>query len=83
MSSRLSLGLALDLPAGYWRSPTSWRHGLRWVSFAGFGTACIAAVSAGAWGLGYFYSTVRPDVRIAALGFGAAYLIPFTFAAGS
>jgi membrane-associated phospholipid phosphatase len=47
----------------------------------GYGTACIAAVSAGAWGLGYVYSTIRPDARIAALAFGAAYLILFTFAA--
>jgi membrane-associated phospholipid phosphatase len=47
----------------------------------GYGMAYIAAVSAGAWGLGYVYSTIRPDARIAALGFGAAYLIPFTFAA--
>lgn len=45
---------------------------------AGYGTAVVIAVSAGAWGLGYLYSTVRPDVRLAALGFAAAYLIPFT-----
>jgi membrane-associated phospholipid phosphatase len=44
----------------------------------GYGTAVVATVSAGAWGLGYFYSTIRPDARLAALGFAAAYLIPFT-----
>ena len=44
----------------------------------GYGTVVVAAVSASAWGLGYLYSTVRPDVRLAALGFAAAYLIPFT-----
>ena len=42
----------------------------------------IAAVSTAAWGLGYFYSTARPDARLAALAFAAAYLILFTFAAG-
>ena len=47
----------------------------------GYGTAWIAAVSAGAWGLGYLYTTARPDARVAALAFGAAYLIPFTIAA--
>jgi membrane-associated phospholipid phosphatase len=49
----------------------------------GYGTLWIAAVSAAAWGLGYVYSTARPDPRLAALAFGAAYLIPFTFAAGT
>jgi membrane-associated phospholipid phosphatase len=49
----------------------------------GYGACSIAAVSAGAWGLGYFYSTVRPDERLAALGFAAAYLILFTFSAGT
>jgi membrane-associated phospholipid phosphatase len=44
----------------------------------GYGTAVVATVSAGAWGLGYFYSTIRPDARLATLGFAAAYLIPFT-----
>jgi len=48
----------------------------------GYGAAVVAAVSAGAWGLGYLYSTVRPDARLAALAFAAAYLIPFTIAAG-
>ena len=45
---------------------------------AGHGAAVVAAVSASAWGLGYLYSTIRPDARLAALGFAAAYLIPFT-----
>jgi membrane-associated phospholipid phosphatase len=45
---------------------------------AGYGAGAIAAVSASVWGLGYFYSTIRPDARLAALGFAAAYLIPFT-----
>lgn len=49
---------------------------------AGAGTVWIAAVSAAAWGVGHVYSTARPDPRLAALAFGAAYLIPFTFAAG-
>jgi hypothetical protein len=49
----------------------------------GFGALWIAVASTGAWALGYFYSSVRPDVRLAALGFGAAYLIPFTLAAGT
>ena len=44
----------------------------------GNGTAVVAVVSASAWGLGYFYSTIRPDARLAALGFAASYLIPFT-----
>lgn len=48
---------------------------------AGYGTAWVATVSAAAWGLGYVYSTLRPDVRLAALAFGAAYLIPFTITA--
>ncbi len=49
----------------------------------GYGALWIAAVTAGAWSLGYFYSTARPDERLAALGFGAAYLILFTFSAGT
>jgi membrane-associated phospholipid phosphatase len=49
---------------------------------AGYGAFWIAAVSAAAWGLGNFYSTARPDARLAALAFAAAYLIFFTFGAG-
>jgi membrane-associated phospholipid phosphatase len=49
---------------------------------AGYGALWIAAVSAAVWGLGYFYSAARPDTRLAALAFAAAYLILFTFAAG-
>ncbi len=48
----------------------------------GYGALWIAAVSAAAWGLGHFYSVARPDARLAALAFGAAYLILFTFSAG-
>jgi hypothetical protein len=48
---------------------------------AGYGTGLIVAVSLGAWGLGYVYAAVRPDARIAALAFSAAYLIPYTLAA--
>jgi membrane-associated phospholipid phosphatase len=44
---------------------------------AGYEIAWVAVISAGAWGLGYFYATVRPDERLAALSFVAAYLIPF------
>ncbi len=44
----------------------------------GYGMVAIAAVSVGAWGLGYLYSVKRPDVRIAALAFATAYLVPFT-----
>jgi membrane-associated phospholipid phosphatase len=49
----------------------------------GYGALWITAVSAGAWSLGYFYSTARPDERLAALAFAAAYLILFTFSAGT
>jgi membrane-associated phospholipid phosphatase len=45
------------------------------------GVLLVAAVSAGMWALGHFYSTRRPDTRIAALAFGASYLIAFTLAA--
>jgi membrane-associated phospholipid phosphatase len=38
----------------------------------------ILAVSAGAAALGYLYSTVRADERLAALCYGAAYLITYT-----
>lgn len=48
---------------------------------AGYGAAVVIAVSTGAWGLGYFYSTIRPDARLGALAFAAAYLIPFTILA--
>ena len=44
----------------------------------GYEIAWVAVIGAGFWGLGYFYSTVRPDARLAALSFVAAYLIPFT-----
>ena len=44
----------------------------------GYGALWIVAVSAAAWGLGHFYSVARPDARLAALAFGAAYLILFT-----
>ena len=44
-------------------------------------TAAILAAAAGAAGLGYLYSTKRPDERLAALGFGAAYLICYTLVA--
>jgi len=47
----------------------------------GYSAVLITAVSAGAWGLGYFYATARPDERIAALAFSAAYLIPYTLVA--
>jgi membrane-associated phospholipid phosphatase len=46
----------------------------------GFGSAVIAAVCAGAAGLGFLYAIVRPDERLSALAFGGAYLIAFTFA---
>lgn len=49
---------------------------------AGYGALWIAAVSAAAFGLGSFYSTARPDPRLAALAFSAAYLILFTCGAG-
>ncbi len=45
---------------------------------AGYAAVPILAVSAGAAALGYIYATVRPDERLAALGFGAAYLIAYT-----
>ena len=45
---------------------------------AGYAAVPILAVSAGAAALGYLYSTVRPDDRLAALCFGAAYLIAYT-----
>lgn len=56
------------------------------VAFGGFGLAghgaeVTVAVSAGVFALGWFYSVVRPDERIASLAFGAAYLILFTLAA--
>ena len=47
---------------------------------AGYAAVPILAVSAGAAALGYIYSTVRPDERLAALCFGAAYLIAYTLA---
>jgi membrane-associated phospholipid phosphatase len=49
---------------------------------AGYGFAWIATVSTAAWAMGYFYSAVRPDARLAALAYSAAYLILLTLAAG-
>ncbi|MBX9592219.1 MAG: phosphatase PAP2 family protein [Hyphomonadaceae bacterium] len=46
----------------------------------GYGALVPIAASIVALALGQFYSTVRPDARIAALGFGAGYLISFTLA---
>ena len=45
---------------------------------AGYAAVPILAVSAAAAGLGYLYSTVRPDERLAALCYGAAFLITYT-----
>jgi membrane-associated phospholipid phosphatase len=45
------------------------------------GLAMIIAGSAGALALGSLYSYVRPDARLAALAYAAAYLILFTFVA--
>jgi membrane-associated phospholipid phosphatase len=47
---------------------------------AGTAWLAITAVSAGAAGLGYLYSSVRRDDRLAALAFAAAYLIAYTLA---
>jgi membrane-associated phospholipid phosphatase len=44
----------------------------------GYAAVPILAVSAGAAALGYVYTAVRPDERLAALGFGGAYLIAYT-----
>jgi membrane-associated phospholipid phosphatase len=52
--------------------------GFRMVGLAGWG---IAAVIAAACGIGYVYAVLRPDDRLAALAFGGAYLIAYTFAA--
>ena len=52
--------------------------GFRLVGWAG---AAILAVAAAACALGYLYSAVRPDARLAALGFGGGYLIAYTLAA--
>lgn len=47
----------------------------------GTATPAILAVCAAAVALGWLYATVRPDERLAALAFGAAYIIGYTFAA--
>ncbi len=44
----------------------------------GYAALPILAVSAGAAALGYLYTIVRPDERLAALCCGAAYLIAYT-----
>jgi membrane-associated phospholipid phosphatase len=52
--------------------------GFRLVGWAG---AAILAVSAAACALGYLYSAVRPDERLAALGFGGGYMVAYTLVA--
>jgi membrane-associated phospholipid phosphatase len=46
--------------------------------FTGYAALPILAVSAAAAALGYLYSAVRPDERLAAACYGAAYLIAYT-----
>jgi membrane-associated phospholipid phosphatase len=47
----------------------------------GWGAAAILAATGAGAALGFVYSAVRPDERLAALGFGGAYLIAYTLAA--